>query len=57
MKKVWPAVLYLLILCSCGKETDRAEAMQEQYKNLASYETDVRVSVPVSYTHLTLPTT
>ena len=44
MKKVWPAVLYLLILCSCGKETDRAEAMQEQ--NLASYETDVRVSVP-----------
>ena len=46
MKKVWPAVLYLLILCSCGKETDRAEAMQEQYKNLASYETDVRVSVP-----------
>ena len=46
MKKVWPAVLYLLILCSCGKEIDRAEAMQEQYKNLASYETDVRVSVP-----------
>ena len=46
MKKVWPAVLYLLILCSCGKETDRAEAMQEQYKNLASYETDVHVSVP-----------
>ena len=40
MKKVWPAVLYLLILCSCGKETDRAEAMQEQYKNLASYEKD-----------------
>ena len=46
MKKVWPAVLCLLFLCSCGKEIDRAEAMQEQYKNLASYETDVRVSVP-----------
>ena len=46
MKKVWPAVFYLLFLCSCGKEIDRAEAMQEQYKNLASYETDVRVSVP-----------
>ena len=46
MKKIWPAVLCLLILCSCGKEIDRAEAMQEQYKNLASYETDVRVSVP-----------
>ena len=46
MKKIWPVVLCLLILCSCGKETDRAEAMQEQYKNLASYETDVRVSVP-----------
>ena len=36
----------LTFLCSCGKEIDRAEAMQEQYKNLASYETDVRVSVP-----------
>ena len=36
----------LLFLCSCGKEIGRAEAMQEQYKNLASYETDVRVSVP-----------
>ena len=35
----------LLFLCSCGKEIGRAEAMQEQYKNLASYETDVRVSV------------
>ncbi len=46
MKKVWPAVLCLLLLCSCGKEIDRAEEMQEQYKNLASYETDVRVSVP-----------
>lgn len=46
MKKVWPAVLCLFLLCSCGKETDRAEEMQEQYKNLASYETDVRVSVP-----------
>lgn len=46
MKKIWPAVLCLLFLCSCGKEIDRAEAMQEQYKNLASYETDVRVSVP-----------
>ena len=46
MKKVWPAVLCLLLLCSCGKETDRAEEMQEQYKNLASYATDVRVSVP-----------
>lgn len=46
MKKVWPAVLCLLFLCSCGKEIDRAEATQEQYKNLASYETDVRVSVP-----------
>ena len=46
MKKVWPVVLCLLFLCSCGKEIDRAEAMQEQYKNLASYETDVRVSVP-----------
>ena len=29
MKKVWPAVLCLLFLCSCGKEIDRAEAMQE----------------------------
>ena len=46
MKKVWPAVICLLFLCSCGKEIDRAEAMQEQYKNLTSYETDVRVSVP-----------
>ena len=46
MKKVWPAVLCLLFLCSCGKEIDRAEAMQEQYKNLTSYETDVHVSVP-----------
>ena len=46
MKKIWPAVLCLLFLCSCGKEIDRAEAMQEQYKNLASYETDVHVSVP-----------
>ena len=46
MKKIWPAVLCLLFLCSCSKEIDRAEAMQEQYKNLASYETDVRVSVP-----------
>ena len=46
MKKIWPTVLCLLFLCSCGKEIDRAEAMQEQYKNLASYETDVRVSVP-----------
>lgn len=39
-------MLCLLILCSCGKEIDRAEEVQEQYKNLASYETDVRVSVP-----------
>ena len=46
MKKIWPAVFCLLFLCSCGKEIGRAEAMQEQYKNLASYETDVRVSVP-----------
>ena len=46
MKKIWPTVLCLLFLCSCGKEIDRAEAMQEQYKKLASYETDVRVSVP-----------
>ena len=46
MKRVWPMLLCLLLLCSCGKEIDRAEEMQEQYKNLASYETDVRVSVP-----------
>ena len=46
MKKIWPAVLCLLFLCSCGKEIDRAEEVQEQYKNLASYETDVRVSAP-----------
>ena len=31
MKKIWPAVFCLLLLCSCGKETDRAEEVQEQY--------------------------
>ena len=46
MKKIWPAVLCLLVLCACGKEDDRAAEVQEQYKNLTSYETDVRVSVP-----------
>ena len=43
MKKIWLAVFCLLFLCSCGKEIDRAEEVQEQYKNLASYETDVHV--------------
>ena len=60
MKKIWPALLCLLILCGCGKEYDRAEEVQQRFANLASYDASVRVSIPhedetIAYTlHLSM---
>ena len=46
MKKIWLPLLAVLLLCACGGENDRAEELQEQYQQVSSYETDVRVCVP-----------
>ena len=45
MKKIWLPLLAVLLLCACGGENDRAEELQEQYQQVSSYETDVRVCV------------